>query len=810
MRTKVSKVILILSFLFIFNFIANQIVIAENIDLELERSSTDEEVSDNINQSEQDQDKDQLVAKEVDSEDSQDEMTEKNEEKLKESDEHDSYKEEFQVDNQLDQSSEGLAPEKSEEIDGEVINFNKTIIESVPFEQGTKGDHVVKLKKNLTKLGIGNYPLNPSDFYGDSTTKNVMVFQRYYGLDVTGVVDQQTLSTIETNVNSRYQVGQRGDHIVQLKKNLTVLGIGNYPSNPSITYGDSTARNVIRFQQSNGLIENGIADEVTLAKIEDMLILRLGTSGLHVVNLKQNLSKLGIGNYPNNPSDFFGDSTKNNLKRLQTYYGLAATGIADNETLAVINRNVNSDYQIGRKGVHVVELKNNLTTLGIGNYPANPSGTYGDSTARNVIHFQNSFGLTQNGIADEVTLAKIEKLLQSPYRIGQRGSHIVELKQNLTKLGIGNYPSNPSNFYGDSTVNNVRRFQLYYGVHPSGIADDITLNKINDALQSPYQIGQRGSHVVELKKNLTKLGVGNYPSNPSNFYGDSTANNVRALQRYYGLNVNGIADEVTLAKIRETLQSAYQLGKRGQHVVDLKKRLTRIGIGNYPLNPSNFYGDSTVNNVKRFQGAYNLNASGIVDEVTLQKIDEVYRSRVVKIFLDPGHGGRDPGGHGFGVNEKNIVLDVALKTSDYLLRNYSGVDVQLSRVDDTFIELEDRAKLANNWRADYFVSIHTNAWIGKGEGFESFIHTTRVTKEAQVRQKEIHDYLISRIGIVDRGKKQANFSVLRNTNMPALLIEYMFIDNYDENKKLRDRSYRSFLARITAEAIANSFNLPKK
>ncbi|NMA73726.1 MAG: hypothetical protein GX963_06095 [Bacteroidales bacterium] len=607
------------------------------------------------------------------------------------------------------------------------------------FGEGARGTHVVELKLGLSKLGIGNYPANPSDFYGNSTTINVSEFQRYYGLEITGYVNEETLAVLESNVQSPYQNGKSGDHIVDLKKKLTLLGIGNYPTDPSGNFGSSTEINVRRFQVYYDLKENGIGDDVTIAKLNEVIILRDGVRGPHVVELKKNLRKLGIGSYPANPSDFFGDSTTINVSEFQRYYGLAVTGIVNEETLITIKENVNSLYQRGVQGTHIVELKQKLKQAGIGNYPANPSGSFGSSTEINVRRFQDYYGLKENGIADAVTLAKLDEIIHSPYQSGNNGAHVVKLKQNLSRLGIGNYPANPSPTFGNSTEINVRRFQAYNG-----------------------------------------------------------------------LNENGIADEVTLAKIQEILNSPYRNGQRGNHVIDLKNKLSRLGIGNYPLNPSPSYGSSTETNVKRFQRIYGLYVSGIADEVTLNELEKAYQNRVIKIFIDPGHGGRDPGGQGYGLDEKDIVLDIALKTMTTLLSNYKNVDVILSRVDDTFITLEDRTNLANEWGADFYISLHTNAWIGQGQGFESFIHNTKATNEARRRQNDIHYYLINRIDVIDRGKKTANFHVLRESYMPALLLEYMFIDNNRENQKLRSASYRDYLGQITAEAIAHSFNLKRK
>lgn len=183
---------------------------------------------------------------------------------------------------------------------------------------------------------------------------------------------------------------------------------------------------------------------------------------------------------------------------------------------------------------------------------------------------------------------------------------------------------------------------------------------------------------------------------------------------------------------------------------------------------------------------------------------------VTKIFLDPGHGAHDPGGIGFGLREKDVVLDIGLKTANYLRSNYYDVEVKLSRTTDKFVTLGNRSKMANEWGADYFVSLHTNAHNGSANGFESFIYNGGVSQDTINRQKDIHNYLMKRMNVLDRGMKRANFSVLRNSKMPAILLEYLFIDNYANNQLLSSTSYRSTLAKITAEAIANSYGLTAK
>src|SRR5699024_10505285 len=142
-----------------------------------------------------------------------------------------------------------------------------------------------------------------------------------------------------------------------------------------------------------------------------------------------------------------------------------------------------------------------------------------------------------------------------PYKDGASGSHVVQLKKYLTQLGFGSFPENPSQKYGEVTTRVVKEFQNYYGLNnKSGNATAETIRKINELLNSPYQNGKAGPHIVQLKKDLKELGYGNFPSNPSDVYGDVTERVVREIQEANGLVVNGIADRVTLKKIEELLK----------------------------------------------------------------------------------------------------------------------------------------------------------------------------------------------------------------------------------------------------------------
>ena len=178
-----------------------------------------------------------------------------------------------------------------------------------------------------------------------------------------------------------------------------------------------------------------------------------------------------------------------------------------------------------------------------------------------------------------------------------------------------------------------------------------------------------------------------------------------------------------------------------------------------------------------------------------------------KLFLDPGHGGSDPGAVGNGIQEKDITLKIATKIRDFLLNEYSDVYILMSRTGDTYPTLSDRTNAANSWGANYFLSIHINA--GGGTGFESFVYPG-VGTPTTTYQSTIHNEVMKLNQLSDRGKKQSNLHVLRESNMPALLTENGFIDNANDAAKMKSDSWITDVARGHVNGLAKAFNLQKK
>ena len=181
----------------------------------------------------------------------------------------------------------------------------------------------------------------------------------------------------------------------------------------------------------------------------------------------------------------------------------------------------------------------------------------------------------------------------------------------------------------------------------------------------------------------------------------------------------------------------------------------------------------------------------------------------VKIYIDAGHGGSDPGAVGNGLREKDLTLTISKRIKVYLDNNYSGHNTRLSRTVDTTMSLSQRTNTANKWGADYFLSVHINA--GGGTGYEDYIYSGGVSSKTTSIRDTIHAEVVKQISNVrNRGKKRANFHVVRETRMPAMLSENLFIDTKADADKLKDSKFLDKVAKGHAIGLAKAFKLKKK
>ena len=190
------------------------------------------------------------------------------------------------------------------------------------------------------------------------------------------------------------------------------------------------------------------------------------------------------------------------------------------------------------------------------------------------------------------------------------------------------------------------------------------------------------------------------------------------------------------------------------------------------------------------------------------------------IFLDPGHGGSDPGAVSGGVREKDLTLSVYNKVSSKLAS--LGYTVLTSRNVDKDVDLVERAEQANNANADMLLSIHFNAGgRGVARGIETYYYQSQADRVPKINKEnhnnaerlersrklanKVQQNLLYQTGANNRGVKRASFTVLRETSIPSILVELGFIDNPEERNKIKTNEYQERLANGIVDGIVEYY-----
>lgn len=174
------------------------------------------------------------------------------------------------------------------------------------------------------------------------------------------------------------------------------------------------------------------------------------------------------------------------------------------------------------------------------------------------------------------------------------------------------------------------------------------------------------------------------------------------------------------------------------------------------------------------------------------------KSTVFKIVLDAGHGGHDPGATGVSNKfEKGFTLSLTSKVHK-LLEKEPLIKSYMTRSDDTFISLEERAKQANELEANLFISIHGNTYeSGQIRGTETYYSRPESYPFAEL----IHRHLLEATGLPDRKVKKVPFKVIRETKMPAVLLEVGYLSNKQDEAQMLQDDFQNRVAASIVKAI---------
>ncbi|SDC35033.1 mannosyl-glycoprotein endo-beta-N-acetylglucosaminidase, partial [Pelagirhabdus alkalitolerans] len=362
---------------------------------------------------------------------------------------------------------------------------------------------------------------------------------------------------------------------------------------------------------------SGMADEATLAKIEALVNspFRNGERHEESIALKEQLTILGYTDFTN-PNSFYGSGTERGVREFQNDHDLPESGIADERTRALIQEKAEGPLQNPMYREDAVLLKEKLETAGFGSFAK--TNYFGPQTEATVKAFQSYYGLTEDGIAGESTLAKLDEVVESPFQNGETHDESVVLKEHLTRLGFSSF-SNPNGFYGSRTTQAVEEFQGHFGLVVNGIADSPTWNKIEEILSSPYQEGESSSAIADYKDMLIDLGFDEGISKGNSNFGSNTTKNVRNFQEEMGLPVSGILDEITIHLLEQAddrrpvyRETEYSVSLSEQLDIQAALRIGSAGLRRGPQTDQYSRNNAYVNNsdINVFEGG-SITGSGV-------------------------------------------------------------------------------------------------------------------------------------------------------------------------------------------------------
>ncbi len=350
-------------------------------------------------------------------------------------------------------------------------------------------------------------------------------------------------------------------------------------------------------------------------------------------------------------------------------------------------------------------------------------------------------------------------------RRGDSGPAVAEVRETLASLGL--LPPGPGPAVFDSTVEQaVRAFQQRRGLTTDGVVGPATYRAMHDAR---WRLGDRmlqylvtqpmgGDDVFTLQERLLELGYD--VGRPDGLFGPQTEAALRAFQRDYGLDVDGVCGPSTLRALRQLAPKV-----RGGRPVYLREQ-----------------------EVVRRAGP---------------------RLRGKRIVIDPCHGGPDCGSVVDGAVEAELMYDLARRLEGRMVA--TGMEALLSRGPDAHPEESERATFANNAGADLFLSLHTDAHpsplaqgvatfhFGTGNG------TTSTVGEALAGfiQRELR----ARTGMLDCRTHPKTWEVLRLTRMPAVRVEVGYLTNPDDRTRLLDPAFRDRVAEGILVAVKRLYLL---
>lgn len=337
----------------------------------------------------------------------------------------------------------------------------------------------------------------------------------------------------------------------------------------------------------------------------------------------------------------------------------------------------------------------------------------------------------------------------------------------------------------------------------------ITVNKS----QHDFETGIYNVHVYyrDSDGKLIFVGATTTELAASKSSGKLSVSSVDSKSGTFSLKVSNIVSSPSLARVEVVVWTQSDASDKKSYSATLQKDGT-YSVQIDKSNHNNFYGDYQVSVYYVYSDYKDFVASSVVN---------LPSARSYTIYIDPGHGGVDSGASYGGVYEKNLALSVANKLKANLIQ--LGYQVLMTRTADYNVDFKtERSKMANQSNADLFISIHFNATglpSSNATGIETYwyqydpeyqpkinaaMHNdpTRLA-ESEILANQVQASLISGTGAVNRGVRRETLAVLRETAIPAILVELGFMNNPSDLQKINQDSYQTKLANALAQGIDN-------
>lgn len=329
--------------------------------------------------------------------------------------------------------------------------------------------------------------------------------------------------------------------------------------------------------------------------------------------------------------------------------------------------------------------------------------------------------------------------------------------------------------------------------------------------------GMQGQEVSSLQTDLKKLGY--LETAATGYFGEATEAAVIRFQKDHGMSPDGVVGVNTSGRVKEFLgKPGLRKGMSGKEVSTIQTELKKLKF--FSQKVTGYFGEATETSVRNFQKHYGINVTGIVGVLTYVKIDTLLqKGNFITIVIDSGHGGIDKGTSKGKAVESFINLDMAKKLKEYA--GDAGFNVVMTRSKDIALdsmskipgtrELKDlnaRTKIINSSKASLFVSIHVNSCPNSTSPTGSVVfYNDKLPKSktlARYIQAALNNVYVSSYTRDSHSSQKANFYVLRNSDIPGVLVETGYISNTYERTMLLTDSFKNKIAKAILAGIENS------